>query len=287
LYKPELHGELKNRGYGQDPYSTCEAFMALVRWLRGYPDEAAGWSRQALRDARNDPHTNTRGYVMCFGAATFEALRGHVPRTRRHAAALIAFTDREGLPVWRAYARVLHGWTVAHRGHFEDGIQAMKVGLVDFEEAWFAGSSKSLQQGFMKSFLLSLLAGAHAIAGHHEEALGVLETARSFAEATGETFWTAELQRLTGEMLLQASRTSDRSCDKAEGCFLRAQSIAADQQATALELRAAMSLHLLWRRPKPVEARQVLLEVYGRFDQGFRSPDLLRASRLLNEVGAR
>ncbi len=287
LYDPHKHSELKNVGYGQDPRSSCEAFMSLVRWLRGYSVEAAGWSRMSIEHAEQAKHTNTRGYVLNFGAATFEAFRRDVTRTAHHASTLIAFAEREGLPVWLAYARVLYGWTLARTGHVASGINGIRAGLVDFEDALSATASTSLRQGFMKTFLLSLQSEAYSIAGRPEDALAVLDEAWSFAELTGEAIWKAELQRLKGEMTLEAGIRSSRTAFReAEECFLRAREIASSQDAKALELRAAISLNRLWRASKPTEARQLLSDVYSGFTEGFDSPDLVLARRLLEDVVA-
>jgi predicted ATPase len=181
----------------------------------------------------------------------------------------------------------LYGWTLAHTGRVEDGITAMRTGLVHFEDAWSPTAPTSLHQGFMKTFLLSLLSEAHSIARRPEDAIAVLDEAWSFAESTGEAFWKAELQRLRGEAILQAGgQASSTPSQEAEGCFHHAREIARSQDAKALELRAAMSLNRLWRSSRPEDARQVLAEVYNGFTEGFDSPDLVLARRLLENVVA-
>ena len=261
--------------------------MALVRWLRGYPNDAAQWSRLSIEHAQQARHTNTLGYVLNFGAATFEAFRHDVARTAQHASTLIAFAEKEGLPVWLAYARVLYGWTLAHTGQVAAGITGMKAGLVDFEDALSTTVPTSLHQGFMKTFLLSLLSEAHSIAGQPADALAVLDSAWSFAEMTGEAFWKAELQRLRGEAILATGRHSDsHAFQEAEASFQHARDVARSQGAKALELRAAISLNRLWRSSRPGDARQVLSEVYNGFTEGFDSPDLLLARRLLDDFVA-
>jgi hypothetical protein len=95
-------------------------------------------------------------------------------------------------------------------------------------------------------------------------------------------WWEAELHRLRGELLLHAegrkahaplrgrSAASHRRRSRgergvrhaaltAEECFRRALAIARRQQATSLELRAAMSLSRLWQQHgKRAEARELL-----------------------------
>ena len=52
-----------------------------------------------------------------------------------------------------------------------------------------------------------------------------------------------------------------------------------------LELRASMSLaRLLRARGKVEEARLLLVEIYGRFDEGFATAELQAAAALLGEL---
>ena len=284
LYDPHRHGELKNRGYGQDPRATSKAFMALVRWLRGYSDDAAVNSRTSLELADQARHTNTWGYVRCFGASTFEAFRGDVARTAEHTSALIDFAEREWLPVWLSYARVLHGWTLAQTGRIEDGIAGNEDRIGRLRGCLVHHHIEVASPGVHE--VVPAVAAGRSVCARGTPRRGPChtDTAWSFAEATGEAFWKAELQRLKGEMILQATRPAASACHEAEACFLRAREIARAQQAKALELRAAMSLYRLWRREKPAEARRVLAEVHGWFTEGFDSPDLVSARRLLDDA---
>jgi predicted ATPase len=54
--------------------------------------------------------------------------------------------------------------------------------------------------------------------------------------------------------------------------------VACHQQATTLELRAALSLSRLWQQQgQRDQAQQLLAEVYGWFTEGFETPDLQEA----------
>jgi predicted ATPase len=116
--------------------------------------------------------------------------------------------------------------------------------------------------------------------------LAVLAEAFTAAEHSGEVYYTAELHRLRGELLLMQEAAMGSLAD-VEGCFLQALDIARQQQAKALELRAAMSLCRLWQRQdKDAVARQMLAAVYARFTEGFDTADLQEARALLTACGA-
>ena len=63
--------------------------------------------------------------------------------------------------------------------------------------------------------------------------------------------------------------------------------LARQQQAKFWELRAAMSMALLWRdQGKLDEAREYLAPVYGWFTEGFDALDLKEAKGLLDELAS-
>ena len=100
----------------------------------------------------------------------------------------------------------------------------------------------------------------------------------------GERWWEAELHRLRGELLL-GQEGAKRKVVEAEQCFQQALAIARNQQAKALELRAAMSLSRLWQaHGKRAVAHESLAEIYGWFTEGFDTADLQEAKALLDEL---
>jgi predicted ATPase len=98
----------------------------------------------------------------------------------------------------------------------------------------------------------------------------------------GETYFTAELLRLRGELMLASPTHGEVSAEKQ---FQRALMVAREQGAKALELRAAISMVRLWRNQgKRAEARDLLAPIYGWFTEGFDTPDLKEAKALLDEL---
>jgi len=90
------------------------------------------------------------------------------------------------------------------------------------------------------------------------------------------------LHRLQGvlQLLLPSPEVS-----RAESCFQQALAVARNQQAKALELRAALSLSRLWQQQgKRAAARELLAPIYGWFTEGFDAGDLQDAKALLEEL---
>ena len=129
---------------------------------------------------------------------------------------------------------------------------------------------------------LSYLARVHAELGQFDDAWRCIGEAMTAVETTKETWFEAEINRITGEITLMVP---EADADKAQTCFERALAVARQQQAKSWELRAAMSMARLWRdQGKRDEARDLLAPIYGWFTEGFDTVDLKEAKALLHEL---
>ena len=116
-----------------------------------------------------------------------------------------------------------------------------------------------------------------------QEGLEDIHQAFAIVNTTGERWYEAELCRLRGELLLAQPKTQEDG--EAERDFQQARSIARQQHAKSLELRAATSLAHVWRQQGEREpARTMLVEVYEWFTEGFETPDLSRAKAVLDAL---
>jgi predicted ATPase len=108
----------------------------------------------------------------------------------------------------------------------------------------------------------------------------LLDEALQIVETTGERWYSAELHRYRGQLLLRQG-----DAEAAEELYCKALSIAKDQEAKFWELRAATSLAQLWgEQGRRTEAGDLLGPVYGWFTEGFDTADLKEAKVLLGEV---
>jgi predicted ATPase len=97
---------------------------------------------------------------------------------------------------------------------------------------------------------------------------------------TGERWFAAELNRQKGRLL-----RGQGHCEAAEAWYLKALSIAREQDAKVWELRAAVSLaRLRCDQGRHAEAHDCLAPVYGWFTEGFNTPDLQEARALLDAL---
>ncbi|MDH3599930.1 MAG: hypothetical protein OEU26_09875 [Candidatus Tectomicrobia bacterium] len=131
-------------------------------------------------------------------------------------------------------------------------------------------------------YFLTLLAEAYGRLNQVEEGLNVLNDGVEVIERRGERWYEAELHRLKGELLLQQSPDN---ASEAVSCFQQAVTIAQNQSAKSLELRASTSLAKLWQQQeKSKEAYDLLSPIYNWFTEGHDTADLIDAKALLDEL---
>ena len=258
--------------YGQDPAVVCRSFAAWALWLLGYPDQARHGIHEALTLARELAHPFTVAYALVCSAVLHWFLRDEEV-VQRQAEAVMTLSHEQGFPFWSIWGRILRGWSLAARGLQEEGIAEMHEALAAYR---MTGAE------VFRPSLLALLAEAYQHTGQPEKSLSKVAEALRAVDETGETWWSAELHRLGGELLVVLSPEDSL---EAESRFRRGLEIARRQQAKSLELRSALSLSGLWSRSgKRHEARDLLAAIHGSFTEGFETADLRAAEILLTRL---
>jgi predicted ATPase len=273
LYAPEQHRPLAAR-FGQDIGVAALVYRALLLWLLGYPEAAQKDIDAALGNARSVGQAGTLMYALCH-VTLQEILSGQVVSASAHVQELNSIAEDQGAPLWRAFALILRGWTSSLTNPETDATNIFTTGL-----AACAATGGTV----FNAIFLSALASVHARWGRFDQAESCLARALRHIAETKEKWLEADIHRTAGELALAAS---DRNGKQAEAHFQRALSIAREQGAKSLELRAATSLARLWcRQRRDDRARDLLAPVYAWFTEGFDSPDLQAAKALLAELGA-
>jgi tetratricopeptide (TPR) repeat protein len=248
-------------------------YGTMVLWLLGYADQAQQWNQEALARIQQGEHTPSLASAQLF-AAVLSQHRRDVAATQAAAEAMMALATAQGFAHRVAQGRIMRGWALAMQGDAATGVAHIQQGL---------GAVQRIGQKLYHPYHLALLAEAYGQAGQPEVGLPVLDEALTLVEATEERWWEAEVYRLKGELLLQLPLPD---IPQARACFHQALDVARNQQAKALELRAALSLSRLWQQQgKRDQAQQLLTEVYSWFTEGFATPDLQEARALLKDLG--
>jgi predicted ATPase len=167
------------------------------------------------------------------------------------------------------------GFLLVLTGKASDAVQVLTSILVALQQS---------STTFMRPLRLTFLANACAANGSFDDALRYISEAMTAVDTSDERWFEAKANRIAGEIAL---RSPNADPPKAQAHFERALSVARQQQAKSLELRAAMSMARLWRdQGKRDEARELLAPVYGWFTEGFETRDLQEAKALLDELSS-
>jgi predicted ATPase len=130
--------------------------------------------------------------------------------------------------------------------------------------------------------LMFMEAQACGLAGKPAEGLVVVDRVVDMVSPGTEDAFLIEFYRLRGDLVLAHSPTS---LSEAETLYQHGIALAQQQGACMLELRLAMRLCQLWAGTgRSAEGQQALRRVYGRFTEGFDTPDLVEARGLLEKL---
>ena len=265
LYRPEQHRALLDQ-FGEDLSVSCMAYQAWSAFFLGYPDTAQRVARAMLDRARKLAHPHTLALALCFASVLYRWLEKPL-ETLKLSEETISVSREHGFPVWLAAGEMTHGWGLVKQGRRDQGIAELKSSIAGMQAA-----IRSIAVVF-----LSALVEAYLHAGMASEAFELAGESLADAAATTDNHFTAELHRLRGESRLKVSRTSHV---EAKEDFLKALAFARRQGARALEIRAAMSL------TEHFGEMQWLASVRESFTEGFKTPHLVQADRLLAARGA-
>ena len=269
LYDPAKHRPLATR-FGQDIGVSILMFRSYSVWLLGYPESALADADRALKNAREIGHAPT---LMIALANMTHILCGNYATANTNLRDLVALAGEKGTLWWKALGTCLQGYALALTGEASNAVLTIN-GTV---EAW-----RSMGSTVFVPLRLLYLTTAYAELGQLDDARRCIDEAMTAVENTNERWFEADIHRMAGKVALM-SRQPDVA--KAEAYFERGLTVAREQGARSLELRAATSMAELWRdQGKRREARDLLAPVYGWFTEGFDTIDLKKAKALLGAL---
>ena len=270
LYAPQDHYTYAAH-YHHDP-GVCRLNMSShALWVLGYPDQALARGQEALRLAQDLSHAQSHVLAFLY-AAELRLWRGDARTGQELAEAALTLCAAHEFAAHLQWATILHGRLLTMQGLYT-------IGLTQQQQGWSAMQARS--SGFQGTFQ-AMIAETYRAMGQAETGLAVVAEALTRATNLGYHYWDAELHRIQGDLLLLSP---GNHLEESDACFEQALTIAHRQQAKSLELRAATSRARLWRsQNKPLEAYELLAQVYEWFTEGFDTDNLQQAKRLLDAL---
>jgi DNA-binding SARP family transcriptional activator len=247
------------------------AWQAHALWLLGYPQSALLRAHEAVGLA-NDLNQPFNQALAATYLAMLQQLCGDQSTARASADKALALTTEYTTPYYRAWSSILVCYAQARE---QPGVKTI-ASLRESIDAFKASGAR-----LRLPYYLGLLAQVCGRADRVEDGLAAVDEAMAASREHNERWWDAELHRLRGELLI----TGGADANDAEAAYVRAIEIARNQQARALELRAATSLvRLSSAQGCAGDALHLLQNLYSWFTEGFDSPDLQAAGSVLAKV---
>jgi len=270
LYDPKNHDRYTSL-FAADLGVFCLAWAAHPLWHVGYPDRALVSSRKAVQLAEELAHPYSLALALDYSAIVHQFRREPEAALQAARAAISVCKDKK-FAYYYGWATIIESWAMAHLGDCDKGMSGIKEGLKIIGDT---GAKRSLP------YYLSLLAEVYGKSGQAEKGQQTIEKAIAEAENIGEHWWGAELFRLKGVLLLQQSNPDAK---RAEVNLMKALDMARRQHTILLELRSAISMYRFGQQQgKYSNAHQLLVEIYGRFTEGFDTIDLVEAKTIINQ----
>ncbi|MDM0001018.1 winged helix-turn-helix domain-containing protein [Variovorax sp. J22P240] len=258
--------------FGLDYRVRALVTFSRVLWLSGCPDRAMQVAREAISEAE----TFGRPLDVCFSLLYPTSVFlwcGEWESARRSFAQLTQHTNWPALPSFHSTGQALEGELLLNLGEMERGIAMLRTALQSMRDhrqlLFFTRAACALADGLMRQ-------------GQPADALTVVDDAIAETDGGAEGTEFAELLRMRAEALMRLPG-SDASC--VEDALTRSLDCARRQHALSWELRTSMTLarHRASQGHRD-EAHRVLVAAHQSFTEGFMTPDLQSAARMLKEL---
>lgn len=228
-----------------DQRAVARVTLARVLWLRGFPEAALRTVEDTIASLEGGGHDLTLAHVYADAACPIALLSGDLDLAERWIGRLYELTKPASLDVWHTYADGFAGELALRRGAVEAGLARLRDVVERLEQTGFV---------LYRSAFLGTLADGQRLAGRPVEGLATVDAVLAECERSGEGWFTAELHRIRGELLLALGR--DGAADEAFG---RSLDVARRQNARGWERRTSGSLTRRQRRSPALGAERVCL----------------------------
>ena len=252
-----------------DQRIVARTALSRILWAQGYPDQARRMVDALIETASAADHATSLCLALSQAACPVVLLTGDLSAAERFIT-MLEHTTKDTEDIWKAWCVCFKGMLLIARGEVREALPVLHGALDDLPYDEF----HMRYIGFYAD-----MAAAHGRVGEMSVGLTIIEHTLARCEQDEAGWCMAELLRVKGELLRLAGDAS-----AAEACFRRSLDSARRQDVLSWELRTAISLARLRREQgRIVEARDLLVPLFGRFTEGFGTADLQTARSLIDE----
>jgi hypothetical protein len=133
-----------------------QAFLGIVLFCLGYPDQALVHSNSAITEARRLAHPPSLAGGLA-AATRLLSLMGDDAALKQRTDELVAVTTEQGFPFWGAMGTICHGWIKVRNGDVVQGISLLRSGSIAYRATGVSAWTP---------YHIALQARAYEIAGH-------------------------------------------------------------------------------------------------------------------------
>jgi class 3 adenylate cyclase/predicted ATPase len=261
--------------FATEPDIATGFHLGLSLWCLGRIDAARTVVSEALSSARALGHVHTLCHALAY-SAVIAAFGRRVDEALALSAETIDFASRHELEMWKGYGSIISAHALWLNGDAEESISVMESGF-----GWLART----QTGHSVPVHHAVHARALASLGRFDEAERYASMVRTELQAGSERYYWPECQRLLGDY---RRLCPGREADEIEQAYLRALSLAREQQAQSWEFYATISLARWWAdQGKPREAGELLGTFCDGFTEGRSLPAWKEAETLREQLRSR
>jgi class 3 adenylate cyclase/tetratricopeptide (TPR) repeat protein len=250
-----------------DPIAVCQIALASVSTLRGEPERAAYWEREALRRAEEVGFPRgpfSRAFVKVY-AAWMRRFTGDDNACWQLGSEVVAIGQEYGYVFWTTLGSTYIAKGAPggeeHREFLQESVDTLRL----MGQEAFAASN------------LGYLARLHAAAGESDRAQDAVAEALDVVRKSGEHVHLPELLRQRALYTL----VDGGDTDEAVADLREAERVATEQGARVARLRAALELTRLSESLRPKYWRRMLQEARSDMPASFASEETALADDLL------
>ena len=257
-----------------DPRIVARTLRTKLLWAQGFPDRAMEEAHGVVDEAGAVGHAMSLALALAQGACPVTLLCGKWTAAEHFINLLLNLATKHALDLWHGWGKCFGALLMIGRGETEPGLQTLQVAIAELPEDAFFVRYAGIQAAW---------AEALGRVGSTSRAHAIVDQALVRSERDGERWYCAEFLRIKGYLLQLENSPSTRQ--EAEAYYQRSIDCAREQQVLSWQLRASFSLARLYQEQGRLqEARNALEPVYGRFNEGLETADLMAARTLLTDL---